>query len=322
MTFSTVCWSSEETVLLSKSIPQEQNVRNALVMVTEHEGRARSCVGGGVGGWGCQVGVLEKVLQHRLLDYPEFRGTRKGHRAELLDPHRNGLPWAVGTALSCQSSGSIRTVLSDIGTGFWVHQCGARGWIQRSLWTPSHSGMGGGARTPGDSVTLYAFYPSTPPLLQLFKVKRAEPAARKARRKYAAPPGNTHPAEISGSICGHLLTAAPAGREGGARPRPHQRDGTSVTALREPLRPSEAQAGAGAALGGLQLQPINGIFAAEPLGSCSRAPSHRHGAARGWWRLWTTNPGMPRAARRSACGGGRLCHGGAFVTASGGRPQR
>ena len=235
MTFSTVCWSSEETVLLSKSIPQEQNVRNSLVMVTEHEGRARSCVGGGVGGWGCQVGVLEKVLQHRLLDYPEFRGTRKGHRAELLDPHRNGLPWAVGTALSCQSSGSIRTVLSDIGTGFWVHQCGARGWIQRSLWTPSHSGMGGGARTPGDSVTLYAFYPSTPPLLQLFKVKRAEPAARKARRKYAAPPGNTHPAEISGSICGHLLTAAPAGREGGARPRPHQRDGTSVTALREPL---------------------------------------------------------------------------------------
>lgn len=61
VTFSTVCWSSEETVLLSKSIPQEQNVRNSLVMVTEHEGRARSCVGvggGGVGvsGWGSGEG--------------------------------------------------------------------------------------------------------------------------------------------------------------------------------------------------------------------------------------------------------------------------
>ena len=42
----------------------------------------------------------------------------------------NRLPRAVSVALSCWSSRSIRTMLSDVWFDFWVVQCGAGGWTR------------------------------------------------------------------------------------------------------------------------------------------------------------------------------------------------
>lgn len=45
----------------------------------------------------------------------------------------NRLPRAGGTALSCQSSGSVWTLLSNTGFGCWVVLCEARGWTRLPL---------------------------------------------------------------------------------------------------------------------------------------------------------------------------------------------
>ena len=51
---------------------------------------------------------------------------------------KNRLRRAVVTVPSCQSLSSIWTTFSDIGFEFRVFLCGARGWIQWSVWVPSN----------------------------------------------------------------------------------------------------------------------------------------------------------------------------------------
>ena len=59
------------------------------------------------------------------------RGGQLGVRERVCTRGRwawNSLPRAVGTAPNCWSLGSVWTVLSDIGFGFWVVLCGIGSW--------------------------------------------------------------------------------------------------------------------------------------------------------------------------------------------------
>ena len=64
-------------------------------------------------------------------------GVRKRFWTRGWQAH-NRLPRAVGTALSCWSSRSIWTALSDIGFECWMVLYGARSWTQWSLLVPSN----------------------------------------------------------------------------------------------------------------------------------------------------------------------------------------
>jgi len=77
----------------------------SLGTATGPEGMAQSCVREG------QVGVRGRFC---------IRGQWAWNRP----------PMAVNMALSCQSSRNLLTILSDVGFGFWVVLCGARGLTQ------------------------------------------------------------------------------------------------------------------------------------------------------------------------------------------------